>query len=251
MEHEVAEPDRCRADGARVYLGVVLRENAAGAQSAVYRLADAAVLEANGDGAGVGRAAVESGRVHLDGLRPHHVPYPVQVVTGVVQDAVAPVRAVVVVRVLVLPGVDPAREQDEVGPSDHLPQPLCDGRVLEPPAAHKLNAGLVHRLLKAPRLVERHGQRLLAEDVLAGLARPDGDLGVRVMGRTDQHRVHPVVLQDAVEIGRVVVRLALLGALPRRGLHHVHRGHEAHLGRVEDIGQVRSADPPAANQSRP
>ena len=109
----------------------------------------------------------------------------------------------------------------------------------------------MHGLLYAARLLHRHREWLLAEDLLAGLEGLDRQVGVRVMRGADQHRVDTVVRQYPVEVGREVVGLGLLGALPGGVFDDVHGRREPQLRRCEDVGQVMTADAAAADKPDP
>ena len=106
-------------------------------------------------------------------------------------------------------------------------------------------------LLDPARLIHRHREWLLAEDLFAGLEGLHRQIGVGVVGGADHDGVDPVVRQDPVQVGREVVGLRLLGALPGGVLHHVHGRREAQLRRREDIGQVVAGDTAAADQPDP
>ena len=88
------------------------------------------------------------------------------------------------------------RRHAPVGEADHRPDPA--GR------------GLLGRLGHRLGLRDRVGQRLLAEHVLAGLERGDGDLGVRVTRGADVDQVDVVPLDHAAPVG--------LGARPAQPL---------------------------------
>ena len=49
------------------------------------------------------------------------------------------------------------------------------------------------------QLGQRHGDRLLADDVLAGVQRGAHQLAVLVIGRGDQHQIEQIALQEFVQ----------------------------------------------------
>ena len=49
-------------------------------------------------------------------------------------------------------------------------------------------------------IVDGGGERLLDQDVLAGLGAGDGDGAVRVVGRGDRNRVHGGIVENVVEV---------------------------------------------------
>jgi hypothetical protein len=65
-------------------------------------------------------------------------------------------------------------------------------------ADHQLHPGRRSRVDHLLRVEHRRGHRLLHQDVLAGVQRPQADLGVALRCGGHQHRVHPV--QYLVEV---------------------------------------------------
>ena len=66
----------------------------------------------------------------------------------------------------------------------------------------------------ARRLLDAVGQRLLAIDVLAGLAGQDGDDRVPVVGRGDDDRVDVLAIEDLAEVAVGLGRPAGLATAP-------------------------------------
>jgi hypothetical protein len=111
-----------------------------------------------------------------------------------------------------------------------------DPPVVEP--AHRpdpVGPGLGRGGRHLPRLVGGVGERLLAQHVLAGGQRGQGDLGVAVTGRTDVDDVDVVALDELAPVGRPALPAELLGGLGDGGLAApADRGHRRSYGQVVD-----------------
>jgi hypothetical protein len=62
------------------------------------------------------------------------------------------------------------------------------------------HAGVTRRLVDAPDLRDRQGERLLDEDMLPGSGHPDRDVRVRGVWGRDQHAVDLRVIEHRVEV---------------------------------------------------
>ena len=128
------------------------------------------------------------------------------------------------------------REQITDGPFGEQPAHLDPQRV-QPvhERLHQEHPGVLGRLHHPPRLGAAHGERLLAEDVLACLRRLDRPLGVEVVGERDVHGID----------GRVVEQV-LVGAVPARdrepGSSLLGPGGRARRNRVH-LAQLRPLHP--------
>ena len=106
-------------------------------------------------------------------------------------------------------------------------------------------AGVLDHLLDRQRLGDGQRQRLLAVDVLAGLERLDGDLGVPVVGRGDEQAVERLVVDEVavvLGVGLEVLEPSLAhhlgGALAMGGVH-VAAEREGQLSRLARWGPIR------------
>ncbi len=129
------------------------------------------------------------------------------------------------------------------------------GSLEKVPAGALHGAGLHHPVVLAGglhhlgALVHIGASGLFDIDVLAGLARLDGDVGVPVVGSGDAHRVDQFVGDD---VAKVLDRLYLiaparggrLGALERRlvNVAHRHRLKSAGIHGVAEVSGAHSAD---------
>jgi hypothetical protein len=126
------------------------------------------------------------------------------------------------------------------GPLHHL---LVVGRGVQPVADGELALGLLGRVDHLLAFGHRHGHRLFADHVLAGLEGADGVLGVHGVGQHHVHDVNVLVVDQPV-VGFVIVHVLVgnvvlafpLGGLGRRARHQA--GELAELGLLQGRGPV-------------
>ncbi len=93
---------------------------------------------------------------------------------------------------------------------------------------HQRDAGLVRRGHDRLGVLDRGRERLLDQDVLAGLGAGHGHSAVGMVGRRHRHRLDRRVGQDVVETGGVAARAIGLGEALGAGLVEVAHGREVH-----------------------
>ena len=124
---------------------------------------------------------------------------------------------------------------------DHAREGQVERLVLTAVGGHqqapRLPAGVDHPLAVG----HGRGQRLLAQDVFAGLGRPDRVLRVHRVGQHDVHHLDLGVVGDAVEAGVVVDRLVadaeLAGHAPRLFAVTAHERDRAAVPTVTEGGE--------------
>src|SRR5690349_13496522 len=109
---------------------------------------------------------------------------------------------------------------------DAVGDQLLDGHELRVPAQYEAGDGLDprprDRVANGERVLERHSDRLLDDDVPTGLRSPHAVLSPRVRVRARDDDLDPLVVVELVE-GRVLARLGpegreQSGGLPRRAV---------------------------------
>ena len=152
-----------------------------------------------------------------------------------------------------------AEKRDRPQLAHQLPG-MGDGGVLEVVEAHqRRDAGGLHRIEHGLGLGGTVGERLLAIDVLAGLGRGDGDLGMRVVGRGDVDDVDVRVGHELAPVGGPAAepqlrRLCLghVGAHVGYHLEHRHGGlGPEHHDRILERRAVGRAHPAGADHPDP
>jgi hypothetical protein len=113
------------------------------------------------------------------------------------------------------------------------------------------HAGLAHVLDGLDRHLAVQRDRLLAEDVLAGLGGPDAELGVRRGRRGDRYGVDAPVGQDVVVAGRPRDAELLAHLAGHAGFRVEDAGELGRRAATGEIGGVDPAHPAQADQRDP
>ena len=131
--------------------------------------------------------------------------------------------------------------------ADHFHRPAIRRPVVVDVIAHLRDALVLQcRVHHRASLADGIGQRLLDEDVLAGLARVDGRQRVPVVRRRHHHRIEVFALQQLAEIA-VHLRLAAACLLHDCGgttgmrLVHVANRRGIHIGIPQELVEPRRA----------
>ena len=110
-------------------------------------------------------------------------------------------------------------------------EPRLGGDVASVEPAHESeleeHAGRLDHPLHLERIVERNGERLLAEDGLAGGGRRLRDRPVRVGGRDDHDSIDRPIVDDSLWVNRAE--------------RHVELTHDGVHGRLREVGDRRQA----------
>lgn len=118
------------------------------------------------------------------------------------------------VRVCAVRAVELAAEGDKVAQLAGVHQFLCQHvrRALGVDEVHEaLDARLLNRLHHGLAFRQRVGHRLLAQDVLAGLGRRDGDFRVGEVRGCDDNQINFGVVDDIVPVGGNLLVAETLG----------------------------------------
>ena len=128
----------------------------------------------------------------------------------------------------------------QVAALDHLARQPQGRHEAVVEGAGVLDPRLLHGLQHGFGLRGRAGQRLLADDVLAGLGGGDAGLGVGVVGAAVVEELDGVVLNEFAPVGAIALVAVAPGSLAHRGLIAPAKRHERGHGRqgIDHVGNL-------------
>ena len=119
----------------------------------------------------------------------------------------------------------------------------ADGKV-----DHQFLAGFLHGFVDAQAVGGGHGHRLFEVDVLAGLERGEGQLGVGAVGGGDGDDLNVVIREDAVGVCRVVAAFELFVVAAGGLFVDIAEGVYVDIGRCDGPPGMGVADAAATDE---